>query len=304
MKILYSSDTHVYPGHLKRLLATARRLNPSAVIIGGDINPNWKGSIRESIAPHRQWFESKFLPQVREFRNERPEISFIADLGNDDIMAARPVLEKAGAEVVTLLHMRIIPLDDTLALVGYMCVSPTPFKIKDWEKPDTADRPGLTDAGVRLSGFRTGSGVETPAIVGLSDGTIEEDLDTLSSKLLEPEWANHRFLFVCHSPPRDSALDRTHTGSSVGSLAVRRFIERWGPGGRLLASLHGHIHESPWKTGRAVEVISGVPAFNVGQDPGALRALVFDSERVIDSARLVVTGPDLEPVVFDQDRWL
>lgn len=304
MKILYTSDTHVYPAHLKRLFAAAERLGAAAVIIGGDINPNWKGSIHESIEPHKWWFAKKFLPRVSAFRDRRPGTAFFADLGNDDILASRRILEERDGLDLKLLHMRIAALDERLALVGYMSVSPTPFKIKDWEKPDTRDRSGLTDAGVRVDGFRTGSGVAVPAIVGSSDGSIEEDLEVLSGRLEEPGWRPFRFVFVCHAPPRDSGLDTTHNQTTVGSLAVRRFIERWAPTGRLVASLHGHIHESPWKTGRAMAVIEGVPAFNVGQQPEALRALFFDSDSVLESARLVLTGPDLEPVVFEKDRWV
>ncbi len=47
-------------------------------------------------------------------------------------------------------------------------------------------------------------------------------------------------IVVIHQPPADSALDRIHSGSHVGSPAVRKFIERSG----ALLCLTGHIHES------------------------------------------------------------
>jgi len=304
MKILYASDTHVHPAHLDRLLKAAAELRPGAVVIGGDINPDWKGSIRASIEPHRQWVQRKLLPRLGRFREEYPGIPVLLDLGNDDLAAARPLLEEREGTDLFLLHMRVVKLDEKLAAAGYMKVNPTPFRIKDHEKPDCRDRDGLFDPGVVRAGSVTASGVEAPHVLSLADGTIEDDLNALSEVLESDEWKGFAFLFVSHDPPKDTALDRTGAGINVGSLAVRRFIEGWSARGRLVAALHGHIHESPWKSGRAWQYIGEVPCFNVGQQPHALRALILDTEAVPESARLVLVGASGEVLVAEKEEWV
>ena len=47
-------------------------------------------------------------------------------------------------------------------------------------------------------------------------------------------------IFCPHSPPYDTACDRLRTGASVGSPAIREFVEREQPD----LVLCGHIHES------------------------------------------------------------
>lgn len=304
MKLLYTSDTHVHPGHLNRLLKAAEMLGPNAVIIGGDIIPDWKGTIAASIEPHRLWVREKLLPRLVKFRADRPDIPVLLDLGNDDIAAARPALEEADGSHLHLLHMRVVALGEKLAAAGYMAVNPTPFIIKDNEKPDCRDEDGLSVAGVKRVGTSTRSGVEALVELKASDGTIEDDLEELSSTLESDRWSGHSFIFVSHAPPRDTALDRTGTGANVGSLAVRRFIEKWASGGRLQASLHGHIHESPWKSGRAWQWVGSVPCFNVGQKMEPFRALWLDTDDVAESARLVVVDRAGKATVREKNEWL
>jgi len=167
-----------------------------------------------------------------------------------------------------------------------MYVPPTPFKMKDWEKCDCTDRPGLDDS-VRANGARTETGAEKAYRLEPSHGTMEEDLSTLSEHLESPPLEGKPFLLVTHAPPMNTALDCLGDGRHVGSLAVRRFIERWGATGRLGASFHGHIHESPWVSGRVSDRIGGVPSFNAGQQPTVLRGLLFQSEDVGRTVKLI-----------------
>jgi Icc-related predicted phosphoesterase len=62
-------------------------------------------------------------------------------------------------------------------------------------------------------------------------------------------------LFLCHTPPVDTSLDRTHRGRHVGSRSVRDCIGQLGP--RLFVC--GHIHEA-W----GLEQLDGVPCLNAG----------------------------------------
>jgi len=66
----------------------------------------------------------------------------------------------------------------------------------------------------------------------------------------------HRpFILVSHPPPHATRCDRLADGSHVGSIAVRRFIERWQP----LVCLTGHIHEA-----RSVDTIGESTVLNPG----------------------------------------
>jgi Icc-related predicted phosphoesterase len=304
MKILYTADTHVHPGHLERFLKAAKELNPQVLIIGGDIIPDWKGSIEASIEPHKTWVRQVLLPRLKEFHETSPEVPVFLDLGNDDIAAARSLMEACDGVELHLLHRRVVRIGERLGVAGYMTVNPTPFAIKDGEKPDCRDHDGLSQPRVVRAGYVTNSGKAMPYQLDPMAGTVEDDLDKLSAVLESPSWLDFSFLFVCHAPPKDTALDQMATGSHVGSLAVRRFIERWSLTGRLIASFHGHIHESPWTSGRTCEHIGNVPCFNVGQNPQMLRALLLDTEAIPDSARLVTVSRSKEVTVASEGRWL
>jgi len=62
-------------------------------------------------------------------------------------------------------------------------------------------------------------------------------------------------LMVCHTPPYATKLDRLINGTPVGSLAVRQFIEMYGPH----MCITGHIHESP-----GVDLIGRTKVLNAG----------------------------------------
>ncbi len=304
MNILYTSDTHVHPGHLDRALKAARELRPQLLIVGGDIIPDWKGSIAASIEPHKLWVSNVLLPRLRDFRTDCKETRVLIDLGNDDIAAARPLMEEADGIDFDLLHRQIIEVAEDLVVAGYMAVNPTPFLIKDSEKPDTRDHDGLSTNGAVAAGYVTHSGVPTPHVLDPATGTIEEDLAGLSAIMEDSLWGNSPFIFVCHAPPKDTALDLTQRDFNVGSLAVRRFVERWSGSGRLILSLHGHIHEAPRKSGRAWQYVGNVPCFNVGQTSKMLRALLVNTEAAADSARLVTVNRDGEITVAASGDWL
>jgi Icc-related predicted phosphoesterase len=62
-------------------------------------------------------------------------------------------------------------------------------------------------------------------------------------------------IFVPHASPKGTALDRTHSGTHVGSTAVRDFIKRRKPD----ATICGHIHEA-----RGIDQIDGAKVVNCG----------------------------------------
>lgn len=303
MRILYTSDTHVYPPFFDRLLTAAEQIRPEAVIIGGDIIPDWRGGIQASIEPHKAWIRDRLIPRLLDFREACGNVPVLLDLGNDDIAAARFLLEEKDGKDLHLLHMQLVRLNEHLAVAGYMKVNPTPFRIKDGEKPDCRDSSGLDFHGVQKKGSVTSTGSETPFVLDASDGTIEDDLDELSGMLQSKDWKELPFIFVSHAPPKDTDLDRTSAGYHAGSLAVKRFMQKWEPSGRLVASFHGHIHESPWRTGQVWQYLGRVPCFNVGQQVKILRALLLDTDNVVESVRLVLIGKSGEYTIRGKNEW-
>jgi len=291
MKILYTSDIHVDPDHLERLLAAIGHSHTDAVIIGGDLIPAREWTFASAIKTQRQWILRILLPRLALFNQQFPGISFFFDFGNDDLAANRPLFKEKDGNHFNLIHGKVVEINPDLAMAGYMMVRPTPFTLKDWEKMDCPDQPGL-DNDTRLSGAKTETGVERRYQLKLSDGTMEEDLAQLTDTLEKTPWQDRPFLFVSHCPPADTSLDILSDGRHAGSLAIRRFIEHWGPSGRLRASFHGHIHESPWMSGQVFDRIEGVPCFNAGQKPGQLRALLFDSTNMETSIELLRVRDD------------
>jgi Icc-related predicted phosphoesterase len=93
------------------------------------------------------------------------------------------------------------------------------------------------------------------------------------------------------SPPYQTMLDRAALdGRSidhvpldvhVGSVAIRRFIERSQP----LITLHGHIHESARLTGAWQQRIGRTFCFSAAHDGAELALLRFDPASPGDATR-------------------
>lgn len=270
MKILYTSDIHASVAHLEALLTAAARHDVAAVIVGGDLIPhNLPGE--DILQAQADYLQQTFVPALAEFRKQYP-VTIYLDLGNDDFFCSRHCLMPYDGDLLHLIHERRFELTPGVDLMGYMTVPPTPFGRKDWEKPDGAHWPFAPGTDVRRQGVVTRRGRMEPwRLVWPSKDTIERDLQRLSTQVRGP------FVFVSHSPPFDTDLDVIYTGQHVGSLSVRRFIAHWARQGNLVASLHGHIHESYQRSGQRVTVIDncGVPSINPGQQMGPGARLQF-----------------------------
>lgn len=288
MKILYTADIHADSGHLEAALSAAITGDADAVIIGGDIIPHhlphW--AYLGPLASQREYLVDVMIPAFAAFREKRP-IPVYLDLGNDDWLSGRDILTPHDGSLFHLLHMRRHRLDPSngVDVIGYMCVPPTPFGRKDWEKPDAPDWPYPPENRVQLDGYRSGGGhLEAYTLDPAAADTIAADMDRLSAHVRGP------FILVSHSPPYGTPLDVIQSGLQVGSISIRRFIERWAAKGQILASLHGHIHESPCRSGRVHTHIGGALCVNPGQENGPrawLRYVLLE----------IAAGPSGGPVV-------
>jgi len=264
MKILYTSDIHANPEHFFTMLAVAQDKAVDTIIIGGDIVPHYlPDSHKIGVLPAQaSYLENVFIPALKDFKQHR-ETAIYLDLANDDFICNRKFLEHHTPELISLLHMQQHKLTGNVDIIGYMVVPPTPFSRKDWEKPDTAKMPFAKGNLVSLDGYLSVSGKLVKTVIDLtSDDTIESDLARLSGSIDRP------FIFVAHSPPYRTPLDVLDNGMHVGSVGIRRFIEHWSRKGLLVASLHGHIHGAPNRSGLIQTFIENTICINPGQNEG------------------------------------
>ena len=222
MRLLFAADIHVSRRHLDRLVETTLNCEADALIIGGDVVPHDlpHAHAMDILDAQAMYLEGTLIPALKRLQ-ATGGVKIYLDFSNDDFMANRHLLEHYQGDLLHLLHMQKHALSDQVDLIGYMMVPPTPFQRKDWEKPDAKDSPYPSAGRVRLKGYTTGSGRIEEIVLDLdADETIEKDLDRLSGKI------DRSFIFVAHCPPYDTPLDMLSSGAHVGSLSIRRFIEK------------------------------------------------------------------------------
>jgi Icc-related predicted phosphoesterase len=164
---------------------------------------------------------------------------------------------------------------------GYSYVPPTPFRLKDWERYDVSR---YVDPGC----VSPEEGVRTVAVEPhvTRYATIRHDLDRLTHE--EPL---EKGVFLFHSPPYDTRLDRAGLDGRmidhvpvdvhVGSIAIRRFIEKRQP----LVTLHGHIHESARLTGCWRDRIGRTHMLSAAHDGPELALILFDLDDIEHARR-------------------
>jgi len=248
------------------MLEAALAAEVGAVIIGGDIIPHHlpRWDALGPLGAQAAYLRQVMIPAFTVFYKKCP-IPIYLDLGNDDWIFGRRLLSPYDGILFHLLHMRrhrfgLGKIPSEIDIFGYMCVPPTPFSRKDLEKPDAPGWPYPPENRVRLNGYLSSNGrLEGHTLDMDTQDTIAIDLDRLSTQIRGP------FIFVSHSPPYGTPLDVIESGLHVGSISIRRFIKRWADKGLLLVSLHGHIHESPHRSGIVHTRIGGALCVNPGQ---------------------------------------
>ena len=264
IRFLFTSDIHAGFDHLFSMLKKAEKKSVDAVVIGGDIVPHYlPGFDRNNILDAQaEYLEKIFIPAIEKFKLKN-QTEFYLDMGNDDFLAGRKLLEERQGKLFKLLHMQLHPFADKVDILGYMGIPPTPYNRKDWEKPDCKKQPYAPGNLISMEGVVSVNGFLEKATIDLiSEDSIEADLKILEQKIHRP------FIFVSHCPPYGTNLDVMYNDEHVGSLAIREFIEKWSKNKYLIGSFHGHIHESPHRTGSITTFINNTPCFNPGQENG------------------------------------
>lgn len=279
----FVSDIHGRPAHYEKLWRAIESTIPDAVFLGGDLLPS--GLLRAtSGAPASIDFVRDYLaPGFERLRSRLgaryPSVFLI--LGNDDSRLEEPViLNVATTGLWTYTHNRRRRFRN-YDVYGYAHVPPTPFMHKDWERFDVSryTSPGCVSP---EDGYRA---IPRPAHE-IRHATIQKELESLAG-----ERSLEQAIFLFHSPPYETCLDRVANDGkmidsvpldlNVGSIAIRRFIERRQP----LLTLHGHIHESARLTGSWKSRIDQTHIFGAAHDGPELALVRFDPANLTTARR-------------------
>ncbi len=133
------------------------------------------------------------------------------------------------------------------ALNKLLALSQTSFALAgNMDRPETADV--IEARGISLHGrgiihrdvgiFGVGGCPKTP--MNTPNELSEEEIGTIIVDGYDAVRTAKRKIFVTHTPPADTKLDRISSGQHVGSISVRMFIEYEQPD----MVICGHIHEA------------------------------------------------------------
>jgi Icc-related predicted phosphoesterase len=266
---LFATDLHGHRDRYEKLFEAIGNKSPLAVFLGGDLLPSpWRADPDEHFV--RDYLAVGFRRLREQLGDDYPQIFLI--LGNDDGKVEEEVfLDEAFGSLWSYAHGRRLALED-FTVYGYSFVPPTPFMLKDWEKYDVGGHipPGCVPP---EEGWRS---VPVPEHL-IRHSRILGDLEELAGKD-----SLGRAIFLFHTPPYDTNLDRAALDGKmvdhvpldthVGSVAVRRFIEKQQP----FITLHGHIHESVRLTGSWRQRLGKTYLFGGAHDGPELALVSFD----------------------------
>lgn len=279
MRVYFVSDLHGKQDRYNKLAEKTAEEPPDVLLLGGDLLPNY---FQMEPADFAESFLLPILSDLKlQLKKRFPDIYFI--FGNDDPASALTLFEEPPVSgLMKNLNMSIIE-NSGIELGGYAYIPPTPFLLKDWEKYDVSryvPRGALSPE----EGIRT---VEVAANI-VKYTTIADDLEILQEKIQNKSAS----IMLFHAPPCDTNLDKM-TGrdingnlqvTSVGSLAIRKFIEKYKPA----VTLHGHIHESAAISGSWKDKIGSTFCFSAGHDGEELALVSFDTDDPASAERLLL----------------
>lgn len=276
MRCFFASDLHGNKGKYEALYKVVSDELPDAVLLGGDLLPTHTSLYIE------EFIIDVILDGMEKIRREH-DVRFFVIMGNDDPRIFEHLFQKADSEdVLDYMHFRTISLDDVF-ISGYSYVPPTPFQLKDWEKYDVSRFTDVGSVSPEL-GFRT---IDVP-VNEIKNGTIEKDIELLARNSPPKDT-----LYLFHSPPykildtvdwRGQLFGHVKPDINVGSIAIRKFIEREHP----LVTLHGHIHESSAITGVWKSYHSGTHSFTAAHSGPELTLVRFDTDGLEYATRDII----------------
>jgi len=266
MKLLYTSDLHGKGDFYREIIKQSKNEGIDTVILGGDLLPK-RGHFIDSLEAQRDFVKNEIRTALTRLKEETGA-TVCSILGNDDWAATLPLFRELEEEnLLHLLHDKAYNPTADLLVVGYPYVPPTPFSPKDFEKRDRRKDPPQTNAHFPAVSTRGRIERVDEKTFFTQRTSIQEDMISLP----RPK-PNQRAVYVFHSPPHNTLLDRLYNGKPVGSKAIRDFIQREQPH----ITLHGHVHESPVVSGNYYQKIGKTLSVNPGQTREVFSAVIFD----------------------------
>lgn len=281
----FVSDLHGHISRYESLFKEIIRNKPSFVFLGGDLLPHIRKSDYLGNKEITDFISEYLIPGFRKMQKQLgcnyPEVFLI--MGNDDHrVEEEKLIEAEKKELWKYLNNSAFKFGPYM-IYGYPYVPPTPFQLKDWEKYDVSRfvDPGCVPP---TEGFRT-----TPPDYDTEFSTIQKDLE-----LLTKDASMEKAIFLFHSPPYKSRLDRAALDGkmvdhapldvNIGSIAIQRFIESKQP----YITLHGHVHESASITGHWNELIGRTMAFSAAHNGPELALVIFKLDDPLQCERVLI----------------
>ena len=256
MKILYATDLH---GQSTKYNILSKVIdNHDILIIGADILPKHQSHYKfiEDQEEFMRGFLSDFFNSI--------EIPIIIDMGNDDCKC----LQTDFLELISRFrhvyssHLESFEING-VTFTGMHYVPDYPFGLKDWCRRDGFRISDPLQLGRPCTSYKYGFDY----IDNLEEYLNKED--NIQRVLADLPRAK-KSVFLSHTPPRTLGLDVCADFRSVGSESITNYIHM----ARPLISLHGHIHESPEKSGKWYNKLGDTICIQPGQI-GGFKSLTY-----------------------------
>ena len=281
MHCLFVSDLHGSTLKYNKLISYIKKNKPDAVFFGGDLLPM---CLPPSVSNMKSFISETITRPLQQIKQILPDIHFFVILGNDDPRVYESFFKQADADnIIDYVHQKTVPLND-FYVTGYAFVPPTPFQLKDWERYDVSR---FVDVGA----ISPEDGTRTVPVDRnkLCYATIQKDLNRLVKNA-----PVDKTIFLFHSPPYNTVLDLADLAGKtidhapvddhIGSIAIKRFIEKYQP----FLTLHGHVHESSLLTGKWQQRIGETLSFSAAFTNDKLAVVAFDTNNLRDATRHLI----------------
>lgn len=279
MNAICVSDIHGNDVKYRKLCSYIKENLPKAVFIAGDVLPNYY------ITDPKEFIDDTLKPLLSELKDELGENypSIFLITGNDDAAVCCEHFSYLELKGLICFANKTVISKPCYNVLGYPYVPPTPFLLKDWEKYDVS-RYLPRDTVSPEDGIRT---IEVPANIKKYT-TIKDDLEELSGEVADFS----KTICLFHSPPVETNLDKIYGNGingdkeilSIGSYAIRKFIEKYQP----LVTIHGHIHESTDISGNWQDRLGRTVCFNAANSGSELGIIEFNIAAPGDAHRILI----------------
>ncbi len=270
----FVSDLHGDTNKYELLAQEVIKRKPSFLFLGGDLLPHVRASDKSRDNTVNPFINDYIIPLFVRIQKQLgcnyPEVYLIA--GNDDYKTdVKGFIEGNKRELWKYLNSERVKFG-LYTIYGYSYVPPTPFRNKDWEKYDV-DFTTLDGSISPNDGFRSNSDIYDNSLISSDLAQLAEGYDMTKA------------IFLFHSPPNNSSLDKIPGNKNIGSKAIADLISTKQP----YVTLHGHAHESSRLSNEWHEVIGRTHTFSAAWDGEGLAIVIFRIDEPSDCQRQILT---------------